>query len=99
MGYQQERKTDILYHIDDDHDIEYMYETVNHSSALYSDRDCQCMRVRHSTTITDQPRNVSFKVIVSLCYDILDSHPLYRAPPGKCIRGKIQCNAYVCYSR
>eukprot|EP01083_Nonionella_stella_P295134 1003072_1 len=47
MGYQQERKTDILYHIDDDHDIEY--EIVNSSSALHSGRDWQLMSVRHST--------------------------------------------------
>eukprot|EP01083_Nonionella_stella_P180089 641256_1 len=96
-GYQKERNADILYHIDDDHDIEY--QTVNSSSALVSDRDYQLMSVRHSTTITDQPQNVSFKVIVLLRYDILDSHPLYRPPPDKCIRVKARCNAYVCYSR
>eukprot|EP01083_Nonionella_stella_P098240 276195_1 len=81
-GYQQER--DILYHIDDDHHIEYWI--VNSSGALLSDRDLQYMSVRHSTTITDQSQNGSFKVIVLLKYDILNSHPLYRPPPDKCIR-------------
>eukprot|EP01083_Nonionella_stella_P199805 732370_1 len=94
-GYQQER--DILYHIDDDHHIQYY--TVNQPSALVSDRDYQYMCVRHSTTITDQSQNGSFKVIVLLRYDILDSHPLYRPPPDKCIRGKMQCSAWVCYTR
>eukprot|EP01083_Nonionella_stella_P295135 1003073_1 len=34
MGYQQERPADILYHINDNHDIEY--EILNSSGALVS---------------------------------------------------------------
>eukprot|EP01083_Nonionella_stella_P199804 732362_1 len=37
-GYQKERNADILYHIDDDHDIQY--EILN-QGAIVSDRDYQ----------------------------------------------------------
>eukprot|EP01083_Nonionella_stella_P096653 271753_1 len=104
-GYQKERKSKsanlrILYHIDDDHHIEYrVRKDQTYPSYIISDRDYQYMNVRHTTSITDQSQNLSFKVIVRLRYDILESHPLFQPPADQCFRTKIKCRAYVCYAQ
>eukprot|EP01084_Bolivina_argentea_P303559 524122_1 len=95
-GYKEEQPNNenLMYHIDDDHDVK-MYHWDNNSSVV-SDRNYQHMSTRLKIMNYKSMDGTEYNITGFIRYNISETHPLYQSPSNKCIRGKWEYGRLFC---
>ena len=96
-GYKEEQE-DIMYFIDDDHQIMYTPPQGDESISSIC-IDCQFMNVRFKRMNYKYSTNIRYNVMGLVECDIPTSHPLYIKPPKNCLRMKAECHAEIYWQR